>query len=896
VAARSLTFSPASGAITLTGGTISVTSISAQNNGTTIKSPISLSGLGTVAFSRNTNAAGTLTLSGPIGGALGLTFTTPDVSSGNNVQTIVLGAASDYDGATLITTGNPNNTMTVKAGVTNALPATTVLKLDGGDGSGGGRTVTFDLNGKNQTLAGLTSVTGRTLRIQRVFNSSGTATLTISNTASYTFSGNIDGSGLSLSKRGSGTQTLAAPNDYTGDTSINAGTLRLGDDNVLPSITSVNLAGGTLNLNGTTNTIQSLFISGGAISGGGRLKLVNGGSTGVYNVAGNRTVGCNLELGSGTNGVGNNLDFGAAAGTTLTVTGVISSAAGYGVDISASGSGTVVFAAANTYAGVTRVQAGTLRLGLANGIKSGNDLIVNSGQTFDLNGYAQTLDSLTGSGTVDNGGGALTVGVGGSSFTFDGAIIGTGSLTKAGGGELTLTGSNSFTGNVSFETAATLSNTPSVITIKHSQALGVGPKNVSITDLGRTLKLDGSGGNLTLSSNIDFSVSNHGGTGSGNVASAPIINVGGTNTVHGDFSLTSGAGGTMFQSDAGSLILAGGLSAITGSRTLEFTGGGRIEVRGVIANGATTNLPVTKTGSGVLVLSGANTYTGPTAVNNGTLLVNGAIGTGAVSVAAGGTLGGTGRIGGTVTSAGIVSPGNSAGRLILSRSYTQNAGGALRMEIGGLAAGTQYDQLVVSNTATLGGNLTVVLTNAFVPAPGNAFVILRAASLGGTTFATTNLPALGSNLWTVTYAGNTAVVVSVIAPPSGYDAFSNQHILALGPEGDDDGDGYANLLEYVTGASPTNADEVARVYPASTNGLFAVQFTRNTNATDVTLIVEGAASLASAAWTGIATNRLGSWGAATNWTEGATTNPVRATVWDPAATTNRFHRLRVTRP
>lgn len=900
VAARSLTFAPGSGAITLTGGTISVTSLSAQNTGNAIASPIALSGFGTVAFSRNTSAAGTLTLGGTISGALGLTFTTPDVSSGNYVQTIVLGATNSYAGTTLITTGNAGNTLTVKAGVTNALPVTTVLRLDGNDGSGSGRTVSFDLNGKNQTLAGLANVTGRTLRNQRIVNSSGTATLTLNNSASYTFSGNINGSGLSLTKKGSGMLTLSATNSYTGDTTINAGTLRLGDDSVLPGGTGVILTGGALSLNGTTNTVQSITISGGSISGQGRLILVNGGSTGVYCSAGSRIVGCNLELGSGSNGVGDNLDFGAAAGATLTVTGAISSAAGYGVDIGAAGGGTVAFGAANTYAGQTKVQAGTLRLGIANGIKSGNDLVVNSGQTFDMDGYAQALDSMTGSGTVDTGGGALTVGVGGSSFTFGGSLIGTGGLTKSGGGVLTLTGGSAFSGNVGFETAADLTNTPSVIAITHSQALGVGPKTVTLAMYGRTLKLDGSSGNLTIASNITFDTSNDGSAGGGNVASAALINVAGTNTINGAFSLTLGGGGTLFQSDAGSLVLAGGISAATSGRTLAFTGGGHISVSGVIANGSTAALPVTKTGGGTLTLAGTNTYTGPTTVSSGTLLVHGRLSTGRVAVAAAGTLGGTGTLGGAVTNAGVVAPGASTGRLTLDQSYRQQAGGALNIELGGTAAGTTYDVLQVGGAAVLGGALNVTLVNGFVPSVGNQFILLQAASLGGTAFATTNLPPLGSNRWVLSTVANTAVVLSVAGPPpTGYALWASA--ITNGLTNDNDcatGDGYPNLLKYATGSSPTNSDGWARLYLAMTNGHYGVRFSRNTNATDVTVIVEGRHSLTNGtAWAGIATNRFGSWGAAANWSENASTHAAGTVVWDPAPpATSGFFRLRVSRP
>jgi hypothetical protein len=236
--------------------------------------------------------------------------------------------------------------------------------------------------------------------------------------------------------------------------------------------------------------------------------------------------------------------------------------------------------------------------------------------------------------------------------------------------------------------------------------------------------------------------------------------------------------------------------------------------------------------------------------------------------------------------------------LTLARSYTQNSGSVLRIEIGGLTAGTQYDRLVVSNTATLGGSLTVVLTNGFVPSAGNSFVVLQAASLGGTKFAATNLPAIGTNLWTVTYAANTAVVLSVSSPPSGYDAYALQITNGLAAQQQDaDGDGYANLLEYVTGGNPTNADSAARLNATSTNGVFALRFTRNTNSVDATLIVEGTyAPTNNAEWTGFATNRAGSWGGNTNVIEGAG-SPATVTAFDSSpATSNRFLRLRVTRP
>lgn len=110
------------------------------------------------------------------------------------------------------------------------------------------------------------------------------------------------------------------------------------------------------------------------------------------------------------------------------------------------------------------------------------------------------------------------------------------------------------------------------------------------------------------------------------------------------------------------------------------------------------------------------------------------------------------------------------------------------------------------------------------------------------------------------------------------------------------GDGYPNLLKYATGSSPTTPDSLARLEHA--DAPFAARFNRNTNATDIVFIVEAAAELADGApWIGIATNARGSWGSATNVTEGPPANPVSVTVGgDAAGGDGGFLRLRIIRP
>ncbi len=112
------------------------------------------------------------------------------------------------------------------------------------------------------------------------------------------------------------------------------------------------------------------------------------------------------------------------------------------------------------------------------------------------------------------------------------------------------------------------------------------------------------------------------------------------------------------------------------------------------------------------------------------------------------------------------------------------------------------------------------------------------------------------------------------------------------------GDGYPNLLKFATGSSPTQSDALARMDCARTNGLFALRFNRNTNAFDVTLYVEGRyVATNDAAWIGIATNIAGIGWNSTNVIERGSGTPVTVTASDdvPPAT-NRFLRLRVTRP
>jgi hypothetical protein len=144
---------------------------------------------------------------------------------------------------------------------------------------------------------------------------------------------------------------------------------------------------------------------------------------------------------------------------------------------------------------------------------------------------------------------------------------------------------------------------------------------------------------------------------------------------------------------------------------------------------------------------------------------------GSLSAAGAGTFSGAGTITGNVNMSGVTQAGDIPNPGILTingngaGNYTQGSAGAYDVLLGGLTAGSQYSQLNMTGTASLGGTLNVTLINSFVPVAGNQFTILAAGSLNGQ-FTTTNLPSLSSGLnWIVSYT-STSVVLSVASSAS----------------------------------------------------------------------------------------------------------------------------------
>ncbi|MFN5960130.1 MAG: beta strand repeat-containing protein, partial [Verrucomicrobiota bacterium] len=155
---------------------------------------------------------------------------------------------------------------TTRTDVPNAIDPTAILRM-----GQNGNDNTLDLNGNNQTVAGIRLNFGFSdARNRLVTNLSATpATLTINtpnalgadmNYGAPGLGGTIAGN-LSLVKDGPGTQVLSAANSYTGTTTVNGGTLRI--DGSITSAATVN-RNATLAGLGTVGTVD--------VTDGGKLR------------------------------------------------------------------------------------------------------------------------------------------------------------------------------------------------------------------------------------------------------------------------------------------------------------------------------------------------------------------------------------------------------------------------------------------------------------------------------------------------------------------------------------------------------------------------------------------------------------------------------------------------
>jgi len=219
--------------------------------------------------------------------------------------------------------------------------------------------------------------------------------------------------------------------------------------------------------------------------------------------------------------------------------------------------------------------------------------------------------------------------------------------------------------------------------------------------------------------------------------------------------------------------------------------------------------------SGTLKVRGTYSQSGGT-----TELIEGTLDADDTVTIDGGTLKGSGNINANVKNSGNLEPGNSTAILNINGDYEQTATGTFEIELGGTAAGTDYDQLDVSGSATLAGELSAVLIDSFAPALNDSFEIIQASSVIGT-FSARTLPVATGNL--LYHLGLGPPVILTLIQPITYADWKALEFLPAeqaddnlsGPLVDFDGDGLANILDYAFGTAPKEASSVSALRSAT---------------------------------------------------------------------------------
>jgi autotransporter-associated beta strand protein len=213
--------------------------------------------------------ATTLTIAG--GGTVnitvnGITGSSPNSDLVVDGTTVVLSAASSYNGQTTI-----QNSGTWKLGGNNVLPTAPRTAMTINTSS------TFDLASYSDGVASITGDSTATIKNSVI---GGTSTLTVNPASgSTTFAGVIAGTNagaqgnVALQKNGAGTFVLTGANTYSGSTTINGGTLTVAHTpgSALASTSSVTVAsGGTLLLgaNDQINNTAPMTLAGGTFAKG----------------------------------------------------------------------------------------------------------------------------------------------------------------------------------------------------------------------------------------------------------------------------------------------------------------------------------------------------------------------------------------------------------------------------------------------------------------------------------------------------------------------------------------------------------------------------------------------------------------------------------------------------
>jgi fibronectin-binding autotransporter adhesin len=391
----------------------------------------------------------------------------PSSLSKTGAGTLVLNATNTHSGGTTLAAGTlvlgnsgalGSGALTINGGVlaTPGIAVTTNAVNANGDFSiAGTGALTFGemILGANLTITNLNTTATTT------FGNIGgaTRTLTLSGDATTVVAGFIDTTTGGLVKNGTGSLTLSQDNTYSGPTTINAGTLRIGNGGSTGSILStsvINNAALVYNFSDELGPVTASYVisgSGSVTKQGTGTQILTGNSTytGTTTIsAGTLQIGIGGPAGSisGTAGIANNAALVFLRNNALAVGSVISGSG----SLTQGGDGTLTLSGINTYTGDTILAAGTVSIGEAAHLGAPAADLIFDGGSLQITGT--TLTSISGLGRTVVFGADKNVGLDvnnvANTVTVDQALNqATGGFFKRGAGTAILNKVNTYTGD-----------------------------------------------------------------------------------------------------------------------------------------------------------------------------------------------------------------------------------------------------------------------------------------------------------------------------------------------------------------------------------------------------------------------------------------------------------------
>lgn len=643
----------------------------------------------------------------------------------------------------------------------------------------------------------------------------GAGGLTVQGTNDTTLSGVISGSG-GLTKIGAGQLNLNAANTYMGNTTLNGGTVQLGN-NLALSTGTLNVTGATslsatgtrtlsnnviLNANLTAGGANALTL-GGVISGGNGLIKTDASSltlnsnntyTGTTALnAGSLILGSNTALGTGAlnaaNGttldantaatLGNNVNLGGTLTTggsnALTLGGVVAGIGG----LSKNGVADLTLNGANTYLGNTALNTGKLTVGSNTALGAGT-LNAAANTTLDANTNVSLNNAVALAGPLNVGGNA--------GLTLTGLVSGTGSLVKNGAAKLTLNAANNYLGGtalnagtltvgnsaalgsgaLSVASAATLDSNSPLVSLNNAVGLNAaltvaGTQNLNLNGItsGAGQLIKNGAANLTLNGNNTFS--------GGTTLNAGTLTLGSANGL-GSGGLIVGGAATLDNSAAFGIG-----NALTLNAGLTVAGNNDLSLNSSIGGAGI----LTKNGLSDLTLAGNNTFSGALNINSGsvTTLNTSALGnTSGVNISAGAALNlgsnaslaaltGSGSVqltgSNTLTVGGVNSTSTFDGDLSGSGGLTKVGTGTLNLTgINGITGNSAINSGTLNLSGSLGSAQVNINTGGTFTGSGSALGTVNVNSGGHLALSSGNTLSAGS----LTLAAGSNVDVALGTP------------------------------------------------------------------------------------------------------------------------------------